>query len=363
MSWPVIPLWQLADHYAWRTRLQGPGETADRLYRSHRTVADQPMDRPRPVGYSPAAEGQMTEYHARCSPFWRQSRSNGGAIPLRSALAVALTLLAAASVASGQVDGKSDAQAPPTSPASGGRLEAGGRRRLRNRPGRHRPPREPIERQPYRIVFHFACHPSSRIDAARRPDLLRDWQVMVRRFVGVPWAVSIAPPSSPVLDLDLEGLEKATPPRPPRSRRPSTPDLTTRSGSSTPTGPIPAPASSSPAASTTPRPDGSARSSGGTVDVLADAPRTLLEFTLDLFSPTALITRRGGGQSPAHRPRVRHRPGQPHRQGRLHRHGLPAAAADLRQGWQGRRTDHPMDLPPGRVGGRPGRALRDHFGG
>ena len=28
----VIPLWQLADHYAWRTRLEGPGETADRLY-------------------------------------------------------------------------------------------------------------------------------------------------------------------------------------------------------------------------------------------------------------------------------------------------------------------------------------------
>jgi peptide/nickel transport system substrate-binding protein len=28
----VIPLWQLADHYAWRTRLDGPAETADRLY-------------------------------------------------------------------------------------------------------------------------------------------------------------------------------------------------------------------------------------------------------------------------------------------------------------------------------------------
>ncbi len=29
---PVIPLWQLADHYAWRDRLKGPGETADQLY-------------------------------------------------------------------------------------------------------------------------------------------------------------------------------------------------------------------------------------------------------------------------------------------------------------------------------------------
>ena len=28
----VIPLWQLADHYAWRSRLRGPGATASRLY-------------------------------------------------------------------------------------------------------------------------------------------------------------------------------------------------------------------------------------------------------------------------------------------------------------------------------------------
>jgi peptide/nickel transport system substrate-binding protein len=29
---PVIPLWQLADHYAWRDRLKGPDATADQLY-------------------------------------------------------------------------------------------------------------------------------------------------------------------------------------------------------------------------------------------------------------------------------------------------------------------------------------------
>jgi peptide/nickel transport system substrate-binding protein len=29
---PVIPLWQLADHYAWRTRLKGPSEVAEWLY-------------------------------------------------------------------------------------------------------------------------------------------------------------------------------------------------------------------------------------------------------------------------------------------------------------------------------------------
>lgn len=29
---PVVPLWQLTDHYAWRDRVKGPGETADQLY-------------------------------------------------------------------------------------------------------------------------------------------------------------------------------------------------------------------------------------------------------------------------------------------------------------------------------------------
>ncbi|MFO0888198.1 MAG: ABC transporter substrate-binding protein [Isosphaeraceae bacterium] len=29
---PVLPLWHVVDHYAWRSRLKGPGETAQRLY-------------------------------------------------------------------------------------------------------------------------------------------------------------------------------------------------------------------------------------------------------------------------------------------------------------------------------------------
>lgn len=29
---PIIPLWQLQDHYAYRTRLKGPGDSADHLY-------------------------------------------------------------------------------------------------------------------------------------------------------------------------------------------------------------------------------------------------------------------------------------------------------------------------------------------
>jgi peptide/nickel transport system substrate-binding protein len=29
---PVLPLWQVVDHYAWRTRLKGPGQAAENLY-------------------------------------------------------------------------------------------------------------------------------------------------------------------------------------------------------------------------------------------------------------------------------------------------------------------------------------------
>ncbi|AMV39290.1 ABC transporter substrate-binding protein [Planctomyces sp. SH-PL62] len=34
---PVIPLWQLSDHYAWRSRLKGPSPTADRIYQGIET--------------------------------------------------------------------------------------------------------------------------------------------------------------------------------------------------------------------------------------------------------------------------------------------------------------------------------------
>jgi peptide/nickel transport system substrate-binding protein len=34
---PVIPLWQVVDHYAWRDRLKGPAETAGDLYQAIET--------------------------------------------------------------------------------------------------------------------------------------------------------------------------------------------------------------------------------------------------------------------------------------------------------------------------------------
>ena len=39
---PVLPLWQLEDHYAWRTRLKGPGETATRFYQGIETWEIEP---------------------------------------------------------------------------------------------------------------------------------------------------------------------------------------------------------------------------------------------------------------------------------------------------------------------------------
>jgi peptide/nickel transport system substrate-binding protein len=39
---PVLPLWQIVDHYAWRTRLKGPGETTTQLYKGIETWEIQP---------------------------------------------------------------------------------------------------------------------------------------------------------------------------------------------------------------------------------------------------------------------------------------------------------------------------------
>jgi hypothetical protein len=156
---------------------------------------------------------------------------------------------------------------------------------------------EPIERQPYRIIFHFACHPSSRFDAARRADLLRDWQVMVRRFVGAPWLVTVAPPSGPVLDIDLESLEKATP------AQAAAFEKAVNAGSYDKVWVVHADRNDSGIGVdfTGREYDTATRRLGPlqrrSVEVLADAPRALLEFTLDLFSPTAVINGEEGGQA------------------------------------------------------------------
>jgi hypothetical protein len=144
-----------------------------------------------------------------------------------------------------------------------------------------------MERQPYRIALHFACHPSSRIDEARRSDLLREWQVLVRRFVGTPWVISLAPPSSPLLALDLEDPDPAAFANVGEfdkvwlvnAERPDAGTDLVFSGREY---------------------DTATRRMGPlqrrTVEAEGDAPRTMLLFAVDLFSPTALITGPEGGR-------------------------------------------------------------------
>ncbi len=76
----VIPLWQLADHYAWRSRLQGPGPTADRLYRGLEGVADQPVDRPGSLGHTP---DDRVEVRAEPAPCPECRRRSAPGFPLR----------------------------------------------------------------------------------------------------------------------------------------------------------------------------------------------------------------------------------------------------------------------------------------
>lgn len=247
------------------------------------------------MGYELAVEVQVTSTSPMCpkTSLVRIRRSIDAA---RSA--VAITLLLVGSASSGQEPAKTAAPqrpGPSAAPKPAVSMPPRAAAPAPARPGSTAA--EPIERQPYRIVFHFACHPSSRIDAARRADLLRDWQVMVRRFVGAPWAVSIAPASGPVLDLDIEGLEKATPAQAAAFEKAVNADAYDKvwvvhadradSGSGV--------------VFIGREYDTATRRLGPlqrrTVDIFADAPRVLLGFTLDLFSPTALISGEDGGKA------------------------------------------------------------------
>ncbi len=146
-------------------------------------------------------------------------------------------------------------------------------------------PREPIERRPYRISVHLSCDRSARIDAAGRADLLREWQVLVRRLIGVPWVLSIAEASSPLANLDLDGLEPAAFSSSSsfdkvwvvRISRSETEGALSFAGREY---------------------DTASRRLGPlqrrTAQTMSDAPRTLLQFTQDLFNPTAEITSRDG---------------------------------------------------------------------
>lgn len=151
------------------------------------------------------------------------------------------------------------------------------------------PAPEAIDRQPYRIELHLSFDHSARIDHARRAALLKQWQAQVRRFVGPPWIITIAATPSPLASGNLETLEAEACSRfdPAFDKiwlvrisaaRPASGLVFTGREYDTATrrlGPL----------------------QDHTAFVLADAPRAMLQFALELFSPTALITGQEGGRA------------------------------------------------------------------
>ncbi len=148
---------------------------------------------------------------------------------------------------------------------------------------------EAIDRQPYRIELHLAFDPSARIDGARRTALLKEWLAQVRRFVGPPWIVTVAAQPSPLASGDLEALEPEA-----FARFHTSFDkiwLVRIASALTGSG----------LEFSGREYDAATRRLGPlqkhTAFVLADAPRALLQFALELFSPTALITGQEGGRA------------------------------------------------------------------
>ncbi len=147
---------------------------------------------------------------------------------------------------------------------------------------------ESIDRQPYRISLHIGFDPSARIDLAKRASLIREWQVLVRRFIGAPWAVTIADASSPLTTFELDALE------PEAFASVATFDKVwvVRVARS----------DASPGIVFTGREYDTATQRLGPlqlrrVPALPDAPRDMLQFTRDLFNPTATYSGQEGGRA------------------------------------------------------------------
>ena len=213
-------------------------------------------------------------------------------------------------------------------------------------------PREPIERRPYRISFHLACDPSARIDAARRAELLQQWHVLVKRFVGPPWIVTIEPATGPLQSADVvaelppeafagfTSFDKVWVVR--ASRSESGPGLVFVGREY----------------------DTASRRLGALqrrqVSASCDAPRALFEFALDLFNPTAEITGQEGGGALLKVQGGGDHAGEPVRCSRHQREGLHPTTTGLAQGRQGANPANSVHLSSGRIGRRAGRAMRDH---
>jgi hypothetical protein len=148
---------------------------------------------------------------------------------------------------------------------------------------------EAIDHQPYRIELHLSFDPSARIDRARRAALLKQWLAQVHRFVGPPWTIALAVPPSPLASGDLATLEAGA-----FSKLDPSFDKIwlVRISAAAPTSGL---------VFTGREYDTATRRLGPlqehTAFVLADAPRAMLQFALELFSPTALINGQEGGRA------------------------------------------------------------------
>ena len=152
----------------------------------------------------------------------------------------------------------------------------------------HSPAAESIDRRPYRISLHIGFDPSARIDGAKRADLIREWQVLARRFIGAPWVVTIADASSPLTNFELDSLA---------------PDAFASVATFDKVWVVRvARSDASPGIVFSGREYDTATQRLGPlqlrlVPALPDAPRAMLQFTRDLFNPTATISGQEGGRA------------------------------------------------------------------
>jgi hypothetical protein len=147
---------------------------------------------------------------------------------------------------------------------------------------------EPIERRPYRISLHLSFDSSARIDDAKRTELVREWQVLVRRFIGAPWIVSIADSSHALATFELDALEPAA-------------FATMTSFDKVWVVRVAAADAGSGLIFSGREFDLATKRVGPLqqkrVPALSDAPRAMLQFARDLFNPTAIITGQEGGRA------------------------------------------------------------------
>ncbi len=148
-------------------------------------------------------------------------------------------------------------------------------------------PPKAIESQPYKVAVSLCCAPGARIDELGRERLLRDWQNLLRRFVGAPWNVMVEPAASPLALLDPDDVKGEAFAKYANNDKvwlirlqPGAEEGLVFVGREY---------------------DVATRRLGSLlVHPIADwedAPRELLSFSLELFSPTAIITGQEGGRA------------------------------------------------------------------